>query len=82
MISPLPGVTATKPGCAHAALPGIVVDVVDDTGRSVASGEGGYLVIREPWPSMLRGIWGDRRRYRKTYWNQFDGMYFAVLEKP
>ena len=77
MISPLPGVTATKPGCAHGALPGIVADVVDDTGRSVSSGEGGYLVIREPWPSMLRGIWGDRRRYRKTYWNQFDGMYFA-----
>ena len=77
MISPLPGVTATKPGSAQTPLPGIVVDVVDDTGRSVANGEGGYLVIREPWPSMLRGIWGDRKRYSKTYWNQFDGLYFA-----
>ncbi len=77
MISPLPGVTSTKPGSAQTPLPGIVADVVDDTGRSVANGEGGYLVIREPWPSMLRGIWGDRKRYSKTYWNQFDGMYFA-----
>jgi len=77
MISPLPGVTATKPGSAQTPLPGIVADVVDDQGRSVANGEGGYLVIREPWPSMLRGIWGDRKRYAKTYWNQFDGMYFA-----
>jgi len=77
MISPLPGVTSTKPGSAQVPLPGIVADVVDDTGRSVANGEGGYLVIREPWPSMLRGIWGDRKRYSKTYWNQFDGLYFA-----
>jgi acetyl-CoA synthetase len=50
---------------------------VDDEGRSVRNGEGGYLVIREPWPSMLRGIWGDPVRYAKTYWNRFDGMYFA-----
>jgi len=77
LISPLPGVTATKPGSAQAAMPGIAADVVDDTGRSVANGEGGYLVIREPWPSMLRGIWGDKKRYAKTYWNQFDGLYFA-----
>ena len=77
MISPLPGVTSTKPGSAQVPLPGIVADVVDDSGRSVANGEGGYLVIREPWPSMLRGIWGDRKRYGKTYWNQFDGLYFA-----
>lgn len=77
MISPLPGVTATKPGSAMTALPGISVDVVDDEGRPVANGEGGYLVITEPWPSMTRGIWGDRHRYVSTYWNHFDGMYFA-----
>ena len=77
LISPLPGVTATKPGSAQTPLPGIVADVVDDQGRSVSNGEGGYLVLREPWPSMLRGIWGDHHRYVSTYWNHFDGMYFA-----
>jgi len=77
LISPLPGVTSTKPGSAQTPLPGIVADVVDDQGRSVANGEGGYLVLREPWPSMLRGIWGDHHRYVSTYWNHFDGMYFA-----
>jgi len=77
MISPLPGVTATKPGSAMTPMPGTVIDVVDDAGVSVRNGEGGYLVIKEPWPSMLRGIWGDRHRYVSTYWNHFDGMYFA-----
>jgi acetyl-CoA synthetase len=77
LLSPLPGVTATKPGCAMTPMPGIVMDVVDDDGTSVKNGEGGYLVIKEPWPSMLRGIWGDRKRYVSTYWNHFDGMYFA-----
>ncbi|MDN4472109.1 acetate--CoA ligase [Demequina zhanjiangensis] len=77
MISPLPGVTATKPGSAMTAMPGIAADVVDDEGRPVRGGEGGYLVIKEPWPSMLRGIWGDRARFARTYWNRFDGMYFA-----
>ncbi|SEJ63870.1 acetate--CoA ligase [Demequina mangrovi] len=77
MISPLPGVTATKPGSAMTAMPGVCVDVVDDAGRPVPNGEGGYLVITEPWPSMLRGIWGNRHRYVSTYWNHFDGMYFA-----
>src|SRR5690606_37972823 len=77
LISPLPGVTATKPGSAQTPLPGIVADVVDDQGRSVSNGQGGYLVLREPWPSMLRGIWGDHHRYVSTYWNHFDGMYFA-----
>jgi acetyl-CoA synthetase len=77
LISPLPGVTATKPGSAQTPLPGIVADVVDDQGRSVSNGEGGYLVLREPWPSMLRGIWGDHHRYVSTYWNHFDGLYFA-----
>jgi len=77
MISPLPGVTGTKPGSAMTAIPGIAMEVVDDAGSPVHNGEGGYLVITEPWPSMLRGIWGDRHRYQSTYWNHFDGMYFA-----
>ncbi|WP_062465184.1 acetate--CoA ligase [Demequina soli] len=77
MISPLPGVTATKPGSAMTAVPGTSIDVVDDAGRPVGNGEAGYLVITEPWPSMLRGIWGNRHRYVSTYWNHFDGVYFA-----
>jgi acetyl-CoA synthetase len=77
MISPLPGVTATKPGSAMSPLPGISADVVDDQGKSVPNGGGGYLVLREPWPSMLRTIWGDDDRFIETYWSRFDGMYFA-----
>ncbi|MDR7279676.1 acetate--CoA ligase [Catenuloplanes atrovinosus] len=77
MISPLPGVTATKPGSAMTPLPGITADVVDDQGKSVPNGGGGYLVLREPWPSMLRTIWGDDNRFVETYWSRFDGMYFA-----
>ncbi|HEY0700725.1 MAG TPA: acetate--CoA ligase, partial [Micromonospora sp.] len=77
MISPLPGVTATKPGSAMSPLPGISADVVDDQGNSVPNGGGGYLVLREPWPSMLRTVWGDDQRYLDTYWSRFDGMYFA-----
>ena len=77
MISPLPGVTATKPGSAMDPLPGISADVVDDQGNSVPNGGGGYLVLREPWPSMLRTIWGDDNRYVETYWSRFDNMYFA-----
>ncbi|MBV9794914.1 MAG: acetate--CoA ligase [Actinobacteria bacterium] len=77
MISPLPGVTAGKPGAAMKALPGVVADVVDDQGQSVPDGGGGFLVLREPWPSMLRTIWGDDERYIKTYWSKFDGLYFA-----
>jgi acetyl-CoA synthetase len=77
MISPLPGVTATKPGSAMTPLPGIVADVVDDQGETVPDGGGGYLVLREPWPAMLRTIWGDDERYIDTYWSRFDGMYFA-----
>jgi acetyl-CoA synthetase len=77
MISPLPGVTATKPGSAMSALPGISADVVDDQGQSVPNGGGGYLVLREPWPSMLRTIWGDDQRFVDTYWSRFAGMYFA-----
>ncbi|QOT15853.1 acetate--CoA ligase [Paenarthrobacter sp. YJN-5] len=77
MIAPLPGVTSTKPGSAQVPLPGIAVDVVDENGASVANGEGGYLVVREPWPSMLRGIWGDPERFKDTYWSRFEAMYFA-----
>jgi acetyl-CoA synthetase len=71
MISPLPGVTATKPGSAMGPLPGIAADVVDDQGQSVGNGGGGYLVLREPWPSMLRTIWGDDQRFLDTYWSRF-----------
>ncbi|GAA2988269.1 acetate--CoA ligase [Actinokineospora diospyrosa] len=79
MISPLPGVTHTKPGSAQKPLPGISAKVVDDQGNEVAHGGGGYLVLDEPWPSMLRGIWGDNDRYRDTYWSRFAdlGFYFA-----
>jgi acetyl-CoA synthetase len=77
MISPLPGVTATKPGSAQVPLPGIVADVVDDEAHPVPNGGGGYLVLSEPWPSMLRGIWGDLERYKETYWSRFPGIYFA-----
>ncbi|WP_226353730.1 acetate--CoA ligase [Pseudonocardia sp. ICBG601] len=79
MIAPLPGVTATKPGSAMRALPGISATVVDDTGTPVGNGEGGYLVLDKPWPSMLRGIWGDTERYKETYWSRFaeQGYYFA-----
>ncbi|AQZ67424.1 Acetyl-coenzyme A synthetase [[Actinomadura] parvosata subsp. kistnae] len=76
MISPLPGVTAGKPGAAMRPLPGVVADVVDDQGNSVPNGGGGFLVVREPWPSMLRTIWGDDQRYIDTYWSRFEGMYF------
>ena len=71
MISPLPGVTSCKPGSAMGPLPGISADVVDDTGTSVPNGGGGYLVLRDPWPSMLRTIWGDDQRYVDTYWSRF-----------
>ncbi|PFG41890.1 acetyl-coenzyme A synthetase [Isoptericola jiangsuensis] len=77
MISPLPGVTATKPGSAQVALPGIAADVVDDEAHPVPDGGGGYLVLSEPWPSMLRGIWGDLQRFKDTYWSRFPGIYFA-----
>src|SRR5438128_1550750 len=77
MISPLPGVTATKPGAAMRPLPGITAEVVDNSGQAVGNGGGGYLVLTEPWPSMLRGIWGDDERYKETYWSRFSGIYFA-----
>ncbi|MBU7597270.1 acetate--CoA ligase [Streptomyces sp. P38-E01] len=77
MISPLPGVTATKPGSAQVALPGIAATVLDDEAREVPDGSGGYLVLTEPWPSMLRTIWGDDQRFLDTYWSRFEGRYFA-----
>jgi acetyl-CoA synthetase len=77
MISPLPGLTTLKPGSATFPLPAIAADIVDDAGRSVGVPGGGYLVLTRPWPSMLRGIWGDPQRYRDTYWSRFDGRYFA-----
>ncbi|GAA1976870.1 acetate--CoA ligase [Isoptericola halotolerans] len=77
MISPLPGVTAAKPGSAQVPLPGIAATVVDDEANPVPDGGGGYLVLAEPWPSMLRGIWGDLQRFKDTYWSRFPGVYFA-----
>jgi acetyl-CoA synthetase len=79
MMTPLPGVTSGKPGSAMLAVPGIEVDVVDEDGKPVGNGEGGYLVVTSPWPSMLRTLWGDDDRYVDTYWSRFQeqGYYFA-----
>ncbi|WP_235857183.1 acetate--CoA ligase [Occultella glacieicola] len=77
MISPLPGVTAARPGSAQTPLPGISADIWNDAGEPVGKGGGGYLVLDEPWPSMLRGIWGDPERFKDTYWSRFPGTYFA-----
>ena len=76
MIAPLPGITTTKPGSATFPLPGIDVEVVDERGTRVERG-GGYLTLTEPWPAMLRGIYGDPERYHETYWSRFEGRYFA-----
>ncbi|MCU0759206.1 MAG: acetate--CoA ligase [Steroidobacteraceae bacterium] len=79
MISPVPGVTATKPGSCTHPLPGIFADIVDDDGHAVTRPDaGGYLVIRKPWPSMLRTIWGDNERYLRTYWEKFQGRYYVA----
>jgi len=77
MISPLPGITHTKPGSASRGIPGIDAVVVDDAGEPVPLGHGGLLVIRQPWPGMARGIWGDPERYKQTYWSKWPGLYFA-----
>ena len=77
MISPLPGITATKPGSAMGALPGIDATVIDDEARVMGNGHGGYLTLNKPWPSMLRGVWGEPERYQETYWSRFEGRYFA-----
>ena len=77
MISALPGVTSLKPGSAQVPIPGISIEVMDDAGTPLASGNGGLLVVTEPWPSMLRGIWGDPERFIETYWEKFGDRYFA-----
>jgi acetyl-CoA synthetase len=77
MISPLPGVTAGKPGSAMRPLPGISALVVDEQGEEVPDGSGGYLVLTEPWPGMLRTLWGDDERFKDTYWSRYPGWYFA-----
>jgi acetyl-CoA synthetase len=77
MISPLPGATTLKPGSATFPLPGIDADIVDEAGNSVPTPGGGFLTLTNPWPAMLRGIWGDPQRYRDTYWSRFAGRYFA-----
>jgi acetyl-CoA synthetase len=77
MIAPVPGAVPTKPGSATRPLPGIVADIVDREGRSVGVNQGGFLVIRKPWPSMMRTIYGDPERYKRQYWNEIDGMYFT-----
>jgi len=77
MISPLPGLTTTMPGSATKPLPGIGVDIVNEAGESQPLGGGGYIVLTRPWPSMLRGIWGDDERYAKTYWEKFPQRYLA-----
>ena len=76
MITPMPGVTVTKPGSATQPIPGVFAELVDDSGQPVVRG-GGYLTLTRPWPAMLRGIWGDPERYRDTYWSRFEGRYFA-----
>jgi len=79
MITPIPGVTATKPGSCTRPLPGIEADIVDENGDAVDSPEaGGYLVIRKPWPSMLRTIWGDNQRYIETYWQKFNNRFYVA----
>jgi acetyl-CoA synthetase len=77
MVSPLPGVTTLKPGSAQVPLPGISAKILDDDGNELGRGHAGLLVLTEPWPSMLRGIWGDSERFKETYWSRFEGMYFA-----
>jgi acetyl-CoA synthetase len=77
MISPLPGATPTVPGTATRPLPGIIVDIVTKAGKPVGPNEGGYLVIKKPWPSMLRTLWGDDERYKQAYWSEIPHNYFA-----
>ncbi|MDO4897782.1 MAG: acetate--CoA ligase [Rothia sp. (in: high G+C Gram-positive bacteria)] len=77
MVSQLPGITHAKPGSAQQPIPGISIDVVDDLGESLPNEQSGFLTIREPWPSMLRTIWGDDDRFVDTYWSRFENMYFA-----
>ena len=77
LISPLPGITTTIPGSATVPLPGVVADVVDESGESVPAGQGGFLVLKKPWPAMLRGIYGDPERFVEEYWSKYPGIYFT-----
>ncbi len=77
LITPLPGVTTTKPGSATKPFPGVDAGVFDERGNEVGPGGGGYLVLKRPWPAMLRGIFGDDARYRETYWSKYDNVYLA-----
>ena len=77
MICMVKSKTDAKPGSAQVPLPGIEAKVLDDEGKHVGPGHGGYLAVTEPWPSMLRGIWGDPERFKETYWSRFEGIYFA-----
>jgi len=77
MITPLPGITTLKPGSATRPFPGVDAAVYDEQGNEVGPGGGGYLVLRRPWPAMLRGIYNDDDRYRETYWSKYPGAYFA-----
>jgi acetyl-CoA synthetase len=76
LITPLPSSTPTKPGSATLPFPGVDAAVIDDHGREVEPPAGGFLAIRKPWPGMLRGIWGDRKRYEETYWSKWKDVYF------
>lgn len=77
MVSPLPGITTLKPGSAQIAIPGIEIKILDDAGNELDREQPGLLTVSEPWPAMLRGIWGDPERFKETYWSKFDGIYFA-----
>ena len=77
LITPLPGVTTLKPGSATQPFPGVVPAVYDEQGKEVGPGGGGYLVLKKPWPAMLRGIFGDDQRYKETYWSKYDDIYLA-----
>jgi acetyl-CoA synthetase len=77
LITPLPGVTTVKPGSATKPFPGVEAAVYDESGKEVGPGGGGYLVLRRPWPAMLRGIFKDDQRYRETYWSKYPDVYFA-----
>ena len=77
LITPLPGITTTKPGSATKPFPGVEVGVYNEAGEEVGPGGGGYLVLKKPWPAMLRGIYGDDARYKETYWSKYGDVYFA-----
>jgi acetyl-CoA synthetase len=77
MISPLPGVVTLKPGSATLPLPGVVVDIVDAHGRPAGNNREGFLIIKQPWPSMIRNIWGDSERFKEQYWSRVPGAYFT-----